>query len=60
MPREKKESKNFACKLDIEISEKLDEFCELSGWSKTTVVERAVKKYLDENLEKIRKFSKEL
>lgn len=60
MPREKKESKNFACKLDIEISEKLDEFCELSGWSKTTVVERAVKKYLEENLEKMRKFSKEL
>ncbi len=60
MPREKKESKNFACKLDIEISEKLDEFCELSGWSKTTVVERAVKKYLEENLEKMREFSREL
>lgn len=60
MPREKKDAKNFACKFDREIFEKLEEFCELSGQSKTLVVERAVEKYLEENLEKMREFSKQL
>ena len=60
MPREKKDVKNFACKFDRAIFEKLEEFCELSGQNKTAVVERAVQKYLEENLEKVREFSKEL
>ena len=60
MSREKKDAKNFGCKFDREIFEKLEEFCELSGQSKTRVVERAVKKYLEENLEKMREFRKEL
>ncbi len=60
MPREKKDAKNFTCKFDREIFEKLEEFCELSGQSKTLVVERAVEKYLEENLEKMREFCKEL
>ena len=60
MAREKKDAKNFACKFDREIFEKLEEFCELSGQNKTLVVERAVQKYLEENLEKMREFSKEL
>ena len=60
MPREKKDSRNFACKFDREIFEKLEEFCQLSGKNKTMVVERAVEKYLEENLEKMRVFSKEL
>ena len=60
MLREKKDSRNFTCKFDREIFEKLEEFCQLSGQSKTMVVERAVEKYLEENLEKMREFSKEL
>jgi predicted DNA-binding protein len=60
MSREKKDAKNFGCKFDREIFEKLEEFCELSGQSKTMVVERAVEKYLEENLEKMREFRKEL
>ncbi len=60
MPREKKEAKNFACKFDKSIFEKLEEFCDLSGQNKTAVVERAVEKYLAENLEKMREFSKQL
>ena len=60
MPREKKDAKNFACKFDREIFEQLEEYCLLSGQSKTAVVERAVQKYLEENLEKMREFSKEL
>ena len=60
MPREKKDAKNFACKFDRDIFEKLEEFCKLSGQSKTMVVERSVQKYLENNLEKMRMFSKEL
>ena len=60
MPRAKKDAKNFACKFDREIFEKLEEFCRISGQNKTLVVERAVKKYLENNLEKMREFSKEL
>ncbi|MCM1025618.1 MAG: hypothetical protein NC541_10345 [bacterium] len=60
MPREKKDAKNFACKFDREIFEKLEEFCQLSGQNKTLVVERAVQKYLEANLEKMREFSKRL
>ena len=60
MPREKKDARNFACKFDREIFDRLQEFCQLSGQSKTNVVERAVQKYLEENLEKMREFSKHL
>ncbi len=60
MSRLKKDAMNFGCKFDREIFKKLEEFCRLSGQSKTAVVERAVEKYLEENLEKMREFSKEL
>jgi len=60
MPREKKDAKAFSCKFDREIFERLEEFSKLSGMSKTTVVERAVDKYLEENLNKMREFSKQL
>ena len=60
MPRAKKDAKAFGCKFDREIFESLEEYCELSGQSKTAVVERAVQKYINDNLEKMREFSKEL
>ena len=60
MSRDKKDAKNFACKFDREIFEKLEEFCELSGQSKTAVVERAVEKYIEENLELIKEVAKKL
>ena len=60
MPREKKDSKNFACKFDREIFEKLEEYCKMAGQNKTTVVERAVKKYIDENYEMMKEVSKKL
>ncbi len=60
MPRDKKDAKNFACKFDREIFEKLEEFCALSGQSKTAVVERAVEKYIEENLEMIKEVAKKL
>ena len=60
MPRKKKDAKNFGCKFDSRIFEELEEFCKLSGQSKTTVVERAVKKYIDENYEMMKEVSKKL
>ncbi len=60
MAREKKDAKAFGCKFDRKIFERLEEFCKISGQNKTMVVERAVEKYLDENLEKMREFSKQL
>ena len=60
MPRDKKDAKNFACKFDRKIFERLEEFCALSGQNKTAVVERAVQKYLDENMEMMREVAKRL
>ena len=60
MARTKKEAKNFACKFNKEIFEKPEEFCEHSGQNKTAVVERAVKKYIEENLEMIKEVAKKL
>lgn len=60
MSREKKDAKNFTCKFDRTIFEKLEEFCRLSGQSKTAVVERAVDKYLKENIDLVREVSKKL
>lgn len=60
MSRDKKDAKNFACKFDREIYEKLEEFCALSGQNKTAVVECAVEKYIEENLEMIKEVAKKL
>ena len=38
----------------------MEGYCKISGQSKTGVVERALQKYLEENLEKMREFSKDL
>lgn len=48
MPRPKKDARNLNIKLDREIFEKLERFCEESGQSKTVAVERFLNKALDE------------
>ena len=58
--KRKKESKNFACKFDKAIFDRLEEYCQVSRLSKTAVVERAVEKYLDENMEIMREVAKRL
>ena len=60
MPRVKKDARAFSCKFDRVIFEKLEEFCRLAGMNKTAVVERAVNKYLEENMEKKQESSKQL
>ena len=57
MPRAKKESENFSCKIAIEINKKLEEYCTVSGLSKTAVVEKAVERYVDENLAAMKKIA---
>ena len=49
MPREKKDYRNFGCKLDTTTFNRLNDFCEMSGQNKTFVVERAIQMFLNEN-----------
>lgn len=48
MPRTKKDAKTLNIKLDREIHEKLERFCEESGQSKTVAVERFLNRALNE------------
>ncbi len=50
MPRAKKESENFSCKIAIDVHRMLEEYCKVSGLSKTAVVERAIERYVNENM----------
>lgn len=48
MAQKTKESKPFNMRMEIKTYEKLNEFCEISGQSKTTAVERAINMYIDD------------
>ncbi len=50
MPRAKKESENFSCKIAIDVYKMLEEYSKVSGLSKTAVVEKAIERYVDENM----------
>lgn len=50
MPRAKKEAENFSCKIAIDVNKMLEEYCKVSGLSKTAVVEKAIERYVNENL----------
>ena len=47
MSRAKKDSELLHCRLDKKISEDVKKFCEKSGLTKTTAVERALKMYIE-------------
>lgn len=49
MARKKKEYANVGIKMEKSVSDKLDKYCEESGMSKTAVIERAVKSYIENN-----------
>ena len=57
MARAKKEAENFSCKIAVEIYKKLEEYCRVSGLSKTAVVEKAVERYVDENLDAMKEIA---
>ena len=48
MPRPKKEYKVISMKLSTPIFDKLDQFCEETGMTKTVVVEKVLDRFLDE------------
>lgn len=50
MPRAKKESENFSCKIAIDVYRMLEEYSKVSGLSKTAVVEKAIERYVDDNM----------
>ena len=47
MARASKEYKNLNCKVDKEVSDKLENFIEDTGLSKTATVEKALKMYIE-------------
>ena len=48
MPREKKDFVRFSIKMATDVNEKLVDFCNETGISKTAAVERFLEKGLDE------------
>ena len=55
MAKRLKESHPFSIRMDKAIFERLNEFCEKAGQSKTVAIERAVSKYVDEYEEQMKK-----
>lgn len=47
MPRPKKDAKVINVKLDRGIHDRLDQFCEETGMTKTVALERILNQYLD-------------
>ena len=47
MPRKRKESKPFNIRMDKAVYDKLEEFCDTAGQTKTVAVERAVLMYVE-------------
>ena len=47
MPRQKKDAKILNVRLDAGIHKKLEQFCDETGMSKTTAVEKILEKYFD-------------
>lgn len=48
MSRQKKESQPFSIRMDKAVYERLNEYCEESGLSKTVAIERAISLYIDD------------
>ena len=48
MGRPRKDNKALSMRIATPVSDKLDEFCELSGQTKTAAVERAIMMYINE------------
>ena len=55
MAKKIKESHPFSIRMDKAIFERLNEFCEKAGQSKTVAIERAVDRYIDEYEKQMKK-----
>ena len=58
MGRIKKESKPFSIRMEKITFDRLAEYCEESGQSKTVAIERAINKFIDDYDEKMQKLDK--
>ena len=54
MSKPKKEVHPFSIRMEQEIFERLEEYCDKSGQSKTVAIERAVNSFIDDYEEKMR------
>lgn len=52
MARPQKPNKSVAIRMDIDLYDRLNDYCERSGQSKTTAIERALAMYIDDYDEK--------
>lgn len=52
-----KDSKAMTVRLDSNLFDKLNEYCEKSGQTKTTAVERALVMFIEDYNEKMKKLS---
>lgn len=52
MPRQKKDAKVINVKLDRGIHDRLDQFCEETGMTRTVALERILNQYLNEYFQK--------
>lgn len=55
MAKKIKESKPFSLRMNVETLDRLNQYCEDSGQSKTTAVERAINAYIDDYYSKMQK-----
>ena len=54
MPKPKKDSHPFSIRMEQETYERLEEYCDKSGQSKTVAIERAVNFFIDDYDEKMK------
>ena len=59
MPRTKKDNVPVSFRLATDVHERLEQFCQDSGQSKTVAVERAIAMYIDDYDVKMKKLSEE-
>ena len=59
MGRPKKDYQATSIRLDTQLFDRLTKFCEDSGQSKTTAIERAIAMYIDDYDEKMKRLNQE-
>ena len=55
MPRPAKDTRPCSLRMEKQIFERLEQFCNDSGQSKTTAIERAVSMYIDNYYKKMKR-----
>ena len=55
MPRPAKDTRPCSLRMEKQLFERLEQFCNDSGQSKTTAIERALKAYIDDYEERMKR-----